>query len=77
MIELIVRVVYEPERSRQLMDMEKKALALAIRRDMDYLKMPHPPEANIRKPEMSGIVFSWATTNNSVRYCCHPESHFM
>ncbi|RDB25988.1 hypothetical protein Hypma_006100 [Hypsizygus marmoreus] len=67
MFDLVLCVQYELNRVESLTELDPKSVALAIRRDFDLLKLPHPAEANIRKPTRDGVVVvSWLTFKNSI-----------
>ena len=65
-LDLIVYVKYEPKKAELLLDMREEEVAQTIRRDFTFMKLPHPPRANIRKPTLKGVTASWITRKNSV-----------
>jgi hypothetical protein len=71
-IELVLHVTYEREKANELLDMGQKDIGHIIRRDFDLLKLPHPPQENIRKPKLNGITVSWMTREHTV--CTHLPS---
>lgn len=66
MLELVVDVRYEEQKARHLLDMDQYDTARNIRRDFDTLKLPHPPQANIKRPTSNGVTVSWKTQKNTV-----------
>jgi len=77
MLEVVVRIEYEPARMKRLMDMDMKSLAKNVRRDFSLLKLDHPPEGNIREPTAYGIVASWETHKHSVCGHGNPVHHIL
>ncbi|KAK0467077.1 uncharacterized protein EV420DRAFT_1507073 [Desarmillaria tabescens] len=67
-LDIVVCIVYKPDKATRLLDAHLKDLAMEMRKDLDAMKMPHPPEANIRPPTLEGIVFSWTTRKYSPLY---------
>jgi hypothetical protein len=61
MLHLVVTVRYEEQKARRFLDMDEFEVARKIRRDFDILKLPHPPQANIRRPTLNGVTVSWTT----------------
>ena len=68
MLELVVDVRYEEQMTGYFLDMDEHHIAFKIRRDFDVLKLPHPPQANIRirRPASNIVTVSWKTRKNSV-----------
>jgi hypothetical protein len=67
MLELVADITYEEQKAEHLLDMNEQYIARKIRRDFDTLKLPHPPQANIRQPTLYGVTVSWKTRKYSVR----------
>ncbi|KAK0217884.1 hypothetical protein IW262DRAFT_1391141 [Armillaria fumosa] len=65
---IVVCIVYKLDKATRLLDVHLKDLATELRKDLDAIKMPHPPEANIRPPSLEGVVFSWTTRKCSPLY---------
>ena len=66
MLDLIVYVKYEWKKAKLLLDMREEEVAQTIRRDFASMRLPHPPQANIRKPTLKGVTASWTTGKNTV-----------
>ncbi|KAK7056372.1 hypothetical protein VNI00_002926 [Paramarasmius palmivorus] len=58
-------IKYGPRKMSQYREMDLKEMARRLRCDLDLLKLPHPPEANINPPTEDGITFFWTTKKNS------------
>ncbi|PBK72390.1 hypothetical protein ARMSODRAFT_954079 [Armillaria solidipes] len=67
-LDIVVCIVYKPDKATRLLDVHLKDLATELRKDLDAIKIPRPPEVNIRPPSLEGIVFSWTTRKHSPLY---------
>ncbi len=67
-LDIVVCIVYKLDKATRLLDVYLKDLATELRKDLDAVKIPRPPEANIRPPSLDGVVFSWTTRKYSVRH---------
>ncbi|PBK99488.1 hypothetical protein ARMGADRAFT_1059620 [Armillaria gallica] len=67
-LDIVVCIVYKPDKATRLLDVYLKDLATELRKDLDAVKIPRPPEANIRPPSLEGVVFSWTTRKYSPLY---------
>lgn len=72
-LDIVACVVYKPEKATRLLDLHLKDLVKELREDLIAMKMPQPPEVNIRSPSLEGMVFSWTTRRYSPLYTtiCH------
>ncbi|ESK97853.1 hypothetical protein Moror_17282 [Moniliophthora roreri MCA 2997] len=66
MFDIELTVVYGHQKIARFLEMDMKEMARRLRADLDMLKLPHPPEANIGPPSKGGITFFWTTNKNSV-----------
>ncbi|KAF9466029.1 hypothetical protein BDZ94DRAFT_1252845 [Collybia nuda] len=48
--------------------MDSREIGPMIRLDFDDLKLPHPPQENIRRPERDGVTVSWVTRADTPLY---------
>ncbi|KAF9021341.1 hypothetical protein BDZ89DRAFT_1071574 [Hymenopellis radicata] len=68
-LDIVVCLRYFPSKTTWLQARSKKMLAADLRKELDLLKLPHPPEANIQEPDAQGlVVFFWTTFRNSPLY---------
>lgn len=75
-IDIVVAVTYSRGRAKELFDHDKKEFARLLRKDLDRLRLPHPPEANISWPPdetKHKIKFWWNSTMYSVSLSCSPQ----
>ncbi|KAL0571965.1 hypothetical protein V5O48_009991 [Marasmius crinis-equi] len=56
-VELIIR--YNARKFASIAQLDRKVFAERLRRDLDVLKLPHPPMANIKDISQDGIRFFW------------------
>ncbi|KAF8915740.1 hypothetical protein CPB85DRAFT_1560091 [Mucidula mucida] len=68
-LDIVVCLRYFPSKTAWLHARSKKMLAADLRKELDLLKLPHPPEINIAEPDAQGlVVFFWTTYRNSPLY---------
>ena len=64
--DLVVRIVYEPAKMSLMTSLSKKDMLIILRKELDAMKLPHPPELNVQPPTSEGLTFFWTTYADSV-----------
>ncbi|KAG7094036.1 hypothetical protein E1B28_007657 [Marasmius oreades] len=63
-VELTIR--YASNKFASMSPLDPKVFARRLRRDLDFLKLPHPPEANLEILPRECCKFFWETRSNSL-----------